>query len=199
MCALVPDPSGPGRRAQIETALGKRLAVLGPEVPWHEAAVSASRARATLALAKDGRVAANGRGPLAADDHRLALLLAADPRLVADLAADALAPLDSETKTSRERLTATLLAWLALGGRTEQVAEALHVHPQTVRYRLGRLRDLYGDRLEDPDSRFELELALRSAPSLPRPDPAMLASTPTMSSTGGSALMASATLSAAFR
>ena len=130
VCALVPDPSGPGRRAQIETALGKRVSVLGPEVQWHEAAVSAARARATLALAKDGKVAATGRGPLLADDHRLALLLAADPRLVADLAADALAPLDSETKTSRERLTATLLAWLALrwshraGGRRPARASA---------------------------------------------------------------------------
>ena len=42
------------------------------------------------------------------------------------------------------------------------MAAALHVHPQTVRYRLTRLRELYGDLLEDPDARFELELALRS-------------------------------------
>ena len=42
------------------------------------------------------------------------------------------------------------------------IAAALHVHPQTVRYRMGRLREIYGDRLDDPDARFELELALRS-------------------------------------
>jgi DNA-binding PucR family transcriptional regulator len=35
------------------------------------------------------------------------------------------------------------------------------VHPQTVRYRLRRLRDLFGATLEDPDRRFELEIALR--------------------------------------
>jgi DNA-binding PucR family transcriptional regulator len=42
------------------------------------------------------------------------------------------------------------------------VAKALHVHPQTVRYRLARLRELFGARLDDPDARFELELALRA-------------------------------------
>ena len=47
-------------------------------------------------------------------------------------------------------------------GRTEAVAKALHVHPQTVRYRLARLRELFGPRLDDPDARFELELALRA-------------------------------------
>jgi DNA-binding PucR family transcriptional regulator len=37
------------------------------------------------------------------------------------------------------------------------------VHPQTVRYRLKQLRELFGARLEDPEARFELALALRAA------------------------------------
>jgi DNA-binding PucR family transcriptional regulator len=36
------------------------------------------------------------------------------------------------------------------------------VHPQTVRYRLGRLRELFGEQLDDPQHRVELELALRA-------------------------------------
>jgi DNA-binding PucR family transcriptional regulator len=36
------------------------------------------------------------------------------------------------------------------------------VHPQTVRYRLRQLRDRYGDRLDDPQERFTLELTLRA-------------------------------------
>ena len=59
-------------------------------------------------------------------------------------------------------MTATLAAWLAEQGRLQAVAEQLHVHPQTVRYRLGRLRELFGDALDDPQRRFELELALRA-------------------------------------
>ncbi|MBJ7358550.1 MAG: helix-turn-helix domain-containing protein, partial [Nocardioides sp.] len=34
------------------------------------------------------------------------------------------------------------------------------VHPQTVRYRMGQLRELYGDRLDDPDAVLELLIAL---------------------------------------
>jgi DNA-binding PucR family transcriptional regulator len=42
------------------------------------------------------------------------------------------------------------------------------VHPQTVRYRLARLRERFGADLDDPDARFELELALRAqAPRQP--------------------------------
>jgi DNA-binding PucR family transcriptional regulator len=35
-----------------------------------------------------------------------------------------------------------------------------------VRYRLARLRELFGDALEDPDERFWLELALRARAAL---------------------------------
>jgi DNA-binding PucR family transcriptional regulator len=40
------------------------------------------------------------------------------------------------------------------------MAEELHVHPQTIRYRLGRLHDLWGDALDDPEVRARLTLAL---------------------------------------
>jgi len=42
------------------------------------------------------------------------------------------------------------------------MAAELDVHPQTARYRIARLRELFGEDLEDPDARFELELALRA-------------------------------------
>jgi DNA-binding PucR family transcriptional regulator len=38
----------------------------------------------------------------------------------------------------------------------------MHVHPQTVRYRLSRLRERFGDELDSSQARFELELALRA-------------------------------------
>ena len=46
------------------------------------------------------------------------------------------------------------------------MAGELDVHPQTVRYRLKQLRELFGERLEDPEARFELSLALRAAEGL---------------------------------
>ena len=151
-CALVPDPDAPGRRAQLEAALGDQQAGLGPTGPWTAAPLSAQRARAALALDADGVVVA--------DNHRLALLLGSDPRLTRDLTAGRLAPLDDETEASRARLTETLAAWLDHQGRTERVAAALDIHPQTVRYRLARLRDLFGTDLEDPEARRELTIAV---------------------------------------
>ncbi len=47
-------------------------------------------------------------------------------------------------------------------GAASSAAAELHVHAQTVRYRVGRLRALLGERLDDPEGRLELELALRA-------------------------------------
>ncbi len=160
VCALVPDPERPRVRTQLQHAVGPRhLAALGPPVPWSDAALSLARARAVLALAAEG--AAPEQGVLDAADHTTALLLRSDRRLTQELVRTRLAPLAALPAGSRARLTTTLAAWLAAQGRLQAVAERLHVHPQTVRYRLARLRELFGDALEDPQRRFELELALR--------------------------------------
>jgi DNA-binding PucR family transcriptional regulator len=37
------------------------------------------------------------------------------------------------------------------------------VHPQTVRYRIAKLRELLGGAMDEPQGRFELDLALRIA------------------------------------
>src|SRR5829696_8296730 len=153
-------PAG-GPRAELEAAVRGRQAALGPAVTWQEAGVSFMRASELLRLARGGGIDDTG-GLLLADTHKLSLLLGVDRRLARDVADTALAPLEAETELSRERLGSTLDAWLRHRGRTEAVAKALHVHPQTVRYRLARLRELFGQRLEDPDARFELELALRA-------------------------------------
>jgi PucR C-terminal helix-turn-helix domain len=161
--AWVPDPQAPGRRAQLESALDDLPAALGPAVALGRAPLSLARARAAHALVLDGVVDA---GALAvADDHLPALLLhGGDRSLAADLAAGALAPLDELRPGPRGRLRATLRAWLDYPGQVTRVAGELHVHPQTVRYRVAQLRELFGDRLEDPDARFELALALRAEP-----------------------------------
>lgn len=58
-------------------------------------------------------------------------------------------------------LADTLLAWLETG-KSSSVAARLFIHPQTARYRLHKLQDLFGDQLDDPDARFELALVLRA-------------------------------------
>ena len=44
----------------------------------------------------------------------------------------------------------TLRAWLDAHGDVTATAAALHVHPQTVRYRLAGLREAFGGALDDP-------------------------------------------------
>jgi DNA-binding PucR family transcriptional regulator len=62
----------------------------------------------------------------------------------------------------------TALAHLRHDGNAVAMATAMHVHPQTARYRIARLRELLGDQLDDPDARFELQLALRAEAMEPR-------------------------------
>jgi hypothetical protein len=159
--AFVPDPDAPGRHAELQHALDGLPAALGPTVPVEQAARSLQRAQAALTLIDAGRLPA--AAPLRTEDHLPDLLLHADPALAADLAARALAPLQDVRDTTRARLAETLKAWLDEPGQVTRVAERLHVHPQTVRYRMGQLRELFGDGLDDPDARFELALALRAS------------------------------------
>jgi DNA-binding PucR family transcriptional regulator len=71
-----------------------------------------------------------------------------------------LAPLDSLRPAVRDKLVETLRAWLLHHGRRDDVAAALFVHPQTVRYRMGRLRELFGAELLDPRTVQDLTVAL---------------------------------------
>jgi DNA-binding PucR family transcriptional regulator len=120
---------------------------------------SARRARALHRLMADGVI---HEQLAAADDHLAALVLHGDPGLAQELSAARLAPLEDRSPSSRARLLETLAAWLDQHGNVPQVAEALQVHPQTVRYRLTQLREVFGEQLEDPDARFELALAVRA-------------------------------------
>jgi DNA-binding PucR family transcriptional regulator len=136
---------------------------LGSAVAPAEGERSHRHARAALRLALDA-----GRDELvAASEHRLALLLRSDPGLVGELAAERLAPLAGETELSRARLSETLHAWLRHQGNATAAADDLAVHAQTVRYRLARLRELFGDTLDDPDARHELEVVLRATARSP--------------------------------
>jgi DNA-binding PucR family transcriptional regulator len=100
------------------------------------------------------------------EDHLVALVVGADPQALADLRAKALAPLAGEKAATAAKLVETLRSWLLHQGRREEVAAELFVHPQTVRYRLTRLRELYGDRLRDPDWLLALTVVL----AVPRPE-----------------------------
>lgn len=157
-CALLPDPEGPGRGAEIERAAEGRDAALGPTCEPAQLRDSWKLAKSALGAMEAGALP----GGLVRAERQLAgLLLFEGGDLAARIAAQRLASLDSLTAKARERMRETALAYVRQRGNSVAMAAALHVHPQTVRYRVARLRELLGDQLDDPDARFELEIALR--------------------------------------
>jgi DNA-binding PucR family transcriptional regulator len=130
--------------------LTDRSAVVGPARPWTRASASYARAVRARSLSSDIRDT---------EDHLPELVLSADADAFADLRARALAPLRTLPVATARRLEETLRAWLLHQGRRDEVAAALFVHPQTVRYRMSQLRELFPD-LASPHRVLELTLAV---------------------------------------
>jgi hypothetical protein len=152
---VIPDPDAPGRRASVDRALAAEPAAIGPTVAVSDAPRSLRWARLALA------VVAGRDGPVRAVDHLADLILLQDRELAGLLVRTRLAPLADLPAGERDRLTETLAAWLAHQRHTPAIARELHVHPQTVRYRIAKLRELLGEAMDTGEGRFELELALR--------------------------------------
>jgi hypothetical protein len=167
-CLLIPDPDRGGRIAAVARALTGWAATMGPVEPLDRAAASLHWARRALGLAERGIIDGR-RGLVRCDEHLATLLMFADEELAATLRAARLAPLERLRPAQQDRLAETLLIWLQHGCNANEVALQVHVHPQTVRYRLRQADDLFGDQLRDPDRRFELEIALRARQLLQRP------------------------------
>jgi hypothetical protein len=132
-----------------------------------EAGSTAAAGAARKGAGAAARKRAGGKGsrpeaPLRVDDNLAALLLFESRDLAGRIAARRLAAFAELTPRARERMRETALAHLRHDGNAVTMAAAMHVHPQTARYRIARLRELLGDQLDDPDARFELQLALRA-------------------------------------
>ena len=166
--AIVAAPDRTGWLDRVRGGLNGRRAVLGPVVEPTQAHRSIARAQAAWPLHAAGLLHPGSDESLVrADEHLLALLLAAEPDLAADLCERAVAPLRSLPVGAAARGEETLRAWLDAHGDITATAAALHVHPQTVRYRLAGLREAFGEALDDPGSRLELTIALRTAAAPP--------------------------------
>jgi hypothetical protein len=159
-CLLVPDPDGPGRVEAIERAAAGSVLAVGPSAVPTELAESWSLALGLLRASAAGALPSTGI--LRAENHLTELLLFEASPLIARIATRRLAPLAGLTEKARKRMWETALAHVRHNGNAVAMATEMHVHPQTARYRIARLRELLGDQLDDPDARFELELALRA-------------------------------------
>ena len=142
------------RLARLVQAVHPGAAALrvGPAVPL----LQARRSWATAQLLAERA----GGEPLWVVDWLPELLTRGAPDVAATLGETVLVPLDALNQPQRDRLTATLWAWLEHWGQRSAIAAQLGIHPQTVAYRVRQLRDLFGDDLDDPRWRLAAQLAL---------------------------------------
>lgn len=145
LVATIPRPSAPGDTL-----------ALGPAVPLAQAARSWSEARRVMDAAR----AAGRTGVVTLGDVAFESAMHEDPERSAALAARWVEPL-MDDGVSGARVLETVERWIANGASVQQTAEALGVHPNTVRYRLQVYRDRVGDDLASFDARCRAWWALR--------------------------------------
>ncbi len=125
-------------------------------------------------LLPEGPLVRRGGDPLWVEDHLADIVLGAETGALGDLGARRLAPLEVLRPAAREKLEETLLAWLRHWASAPRSPPSSASTPRPSVYRVAQLRELFGDSLEEPQVRFELELVLRArrpaAPASPSPD-----------------------------
>ena len=99
-----------------------------------------------------------GRSSAFADDHWAALGVA---RLAEQLGSCLTVSNPLSKLVQNDMLVASVSAWLEHDRNVAAAAEALSVHPNTLRYRLGRVRKSTGLDLTDPDALLLTALLLR--------------------------------------
>ncbi|MBF6330757.1 PucR family transcriptional regulator [Nocardia transvalensis] len=155
--AIVPNPGSGGRAHRLIGALRDRDVVIGHPLTLDLLPVGMRIAKTALRLRRTGVL---DDSPVLVADHLDTIIANRDEWLLSVLRTQVLHPLADVPEGTRDRLVETLRSWLWNMGDRQAVARDLHIHPQTVRYRLRRLHDLFGDRLDSPRERARLFLAL---------------------------------------
>lgn len=140
------------------------------EIAVGRVGVSATYARLdeTAAGLRQARVACAAATPrtrelVRYDERPIAVLIASAPEAAEAVARGVLGRLLDLPDEDRALVVETVRVWLAERGATSAAAERLHLHRNTVRYRLRRLEELSGRSLTDPVGVAEVGLALECA------------------------------------
>ena len=152
--------------AEIADQFGDGALVVGPTVP-HLFAAGRS-ARAALAGQSCAQAWPQAPRPVAADDLLAERVLVGDAPARAMLLDRIWHPLVG----AGGALLETASAYLESGGSLEGTARLLFVHPNTVRYRIGKVADLTGYQLSDPRDANTIRVALQLGRLSRRPAPA---------------------------
>ncbi|SPT57657.1 Sugar diacid utilization regulator [Actinomadura madurae] len=155
---VVPDPEGPGQDRLWPALRRLGTAAIGPTVPVGQGAVSLRWARHALTLIERGLLPDDG--PVRCVDHIASLAALTAEELIGATAGAVLGPLLELAPARRLPLAETLLTYLRCGDNAVIAAERLHIHEQTVRYRLRRITELTGGRFTEPEGRLDVMLML---------------------------------------
>jgi hypothetical protein len=142
----VPEPDDP-----------RVLLAVGPISPRAELADALDEARLLVDLGRQLWLS----GHVSAEDFLPELLLARSPRIGGIVRRRALGPLESYAERRGSDLLDTLEAFIDSGLDRRAAAETLHVHPNTLDYRLKRAEELTGLSPGRPQDLLLLSLALK--------------------------------------
>jgi DNA-binding PucR family transcriptional regulator len=130
---------------------------VGVSAPRTNLALALPQAEAALSLAL------SGRGPTFVDYAAMGplrfILDAPHAREMTQLVRDILGPLAEYDAARQGELLSTLRSYLQTGGHHPTTAQRCHIHVSTLKYRLGRIAEITGRTLTEPQARFELTLA----------------------------------------
>jgi hypothetical protein len=134
-----------------------RVGVSEPYTSLDQSAAALRQARVAYAAATPGTCAL-----IRYEQHPIAVMLASVPALGSTVARAVLGPVLALAAPDRDALLETLRAWFAEKGSASGAAARLHMHRNTVHYRLRRLESLTGRSIKHPTDVGELHLALES-------------------------------------
>lgn len=163
--AVLPVRDEP-RLARVVRELQDRsglVAGVGRTVPGPDA-LDRSRADADLVVRLLTRLGGAGGAAAHIRDVHLDALLMQTVDLADEAGHDPLGAIAELERYDRERgtdLLDSLARYLAAGEDARLAARQLHIHPNTLRYRLRRAHEIAGLDLADPAAKFEIQLRLR--------------------------------------
>jgi hypothetical protein len=146
-------------RPEVRANLRHQL-VVGPPVSLEDMPEAVELTRRAARLLATG-TAAHPDVIVPCGDMIGSLAVAGSPLLNELAARKHLAPMLKLRDAQRLDYAQLLLLWLERGQPLAQIAHLLDVPAQTAHHRFTVIRQLYGERLDDPNTRLEILLALR--------------------------------------
>jgi PucR family transcriptional regulator, purine catabolism regulatory protein len=181
-CDTVVDALAQGRFPQLVLRQEEELYVLIPDDPAARAALAGSdtiagaslpfRAGAPLGVARReaqwaiARAVESGKSMISYGDDRTGRWLTSESADLRALVDDVLqAVIDYDTAHGGDLLP-TIRTWLEHDRQTDKAAQALHIHPNTLLYRVRRFEQITGRSLASTEALAETWLALRAAATM---------------------------------